>query len=242
MKLRLFTFPNILTLCNLLSGCAAVIFALCINDLEQAFWCVLVAAVFDFLDGFAARLMEVSSPVGKELDSLADMVSSGVAPTAGMLTLAWQAGSSWWAADTGGPWSWIVLLLAVGTALRLAKFNLDERQATEFIGLPTPACAMFFASVGYIMQQNAAAAPPVAAIVASVVFSLLLISPIPMFALKFKHFDFAGNELRYIFLGISLVLLGLYQVRALPFIILAYILVSIVRFLIRRGKSPKISA
>ena len=68
MKLRLFTFPNILTLCNLLSGCAAVIFALCINDLEQAFWCVLVAAVFDFLDGFAARLMEVSSPVGKELD------------------------------------------------------------------------------------------------------------------------------------------------------------------------------
>ena len=101
---------------------------------------------------------------------------------------------------------------------------------------------MFFASVGYIMQQNAAAAPPVAAIVASVVFSLLLISPIPMFALKFKHSDFAGNELRYIFLGISLVLLGLYQVRALPFIILAYILVSIVRFLIRRGKSPKISA
>ena len=203
MKLRLFTFPNILTLCNLLSGCAAVIFALCINDLEQAFWCVLVAAVFDFLDGFAARLMEVSSPVGKELDSLADMISFGLAP---------------------------------------AKFNLDERQATEFIGLPTPACAMFFASVGYIMQQNAAAAPPVAAIVASVVFSLLLISPIPMFALKFKHFDFAGNELRYIFLGISLVLLGLYQVRALPFIILAYILVSIVRFLIRRGKSPKISA
>ena len=80
MKLRLFTFPNILTLCNLLSGCAAVIFALCINDLEQAFWCVLVAAVFDFLDGFAARLMEVSSPVGKELDSLADMISFGLAP------------------------------------------------------------------------------------------------------------------------------------------------------------------
>ena len=135
-----------------------------------------------------------------------------------------------------------VFILVAFSALRLAKFNLDERQATEFIGLPTPACAMFFASVGYIMQQNAAAAPPVAAIVASVVFSLLLISPIPMFALKFKHFDFAGNELRYIFLGISLVLLGLYQVRALPFIILAYILVSIVRFLIRRGKSPKISA
>ena len=242
MKIKLFTISNLLTLSNLLCGMIATVAILTDGDLHLAFWLLVVAAVFDFLDGFAARLMEVSSPVGKELDSLADMVSSGVAPTAVMLTLAWQAGSSWWAADTGGPWSWIVLLLAVGTALRLAKFNIDDTQRTEFIGLPTPACAMFFASVGYIMQQNAAAAPPVAAIVASVVFSLLLISPIPMFALKFKHFDFAGNELRYIFLGISLVLLGLYQVRALPFIILAYILVSIVRFLIRRGKSPKISA
>ena len=225
MKLRLFTFPNILTLCNLLSGCAAVIFALCINDLEQAFWCVLVAAVFDFLDGFAARLMEVSSPVGKELDSLADMISFGLAPASILYSIYVATGGD----ELSG---FAVFILVAFSALRLAKF----------IGLPTPACAMFFASVGYIMQQNAAAAPPVAAIVASVVFSLLLISPIPMFALKFKHFDFAGNELRYIFLGISLVLLGLYQVRALPFIILAYILVSIVRFLIRRGKSPKISA
>ena len=224
MKLRLFTFPNILTLCNLLSGCAAVIFALCINDLEQAFWCVLVAAVFDFLDGFAARLMEVSSPVGKELDSLADMISFGLAPASILYSIYVATGGD----ELSG---FAVFILVAFSALRLAKFNLDERQATEFIGLPTPACAMFFASVGYIMQQNAAAAPPVAAIVASVVFSLLLISPIPMFALKFKHFDFAGNELRYIFLGISLVLLGLYQVRALPFI-----------FLIRRGKSPKISA
>ena len=235
MKLRLFTFPNILTLCNLLSGCAAVIFALCINDLEQAFWCVLVAAVFDFLDGFAARLMEVSSPVGKELDSLADMISFGLAPASILYSIYVATGGD----ELSG---FAVFILVAFSALRLAKFNIDDRQATEFIGLPTPACAMFFASVGYIMQQNAAAAPPVAAIVASVVFSLLLISPIPMFALKFKHFDFAGNELRYIFLGISLVLLGLYQVRALPFIILAYILVSIVRFLIRRGKSPKISA
>lgn len=179
--------------------------------------------------------MEVSSPVGKELDSLADMISFGLG--ARQHSLFDLCGDGRRRAV-----GFAVFILVAFSALRLAKFNLDERQATEFIGLPTPACAMFFASVGYIMQQNAAAAPPVAAIVASVVFSLLLISPIPMFALKFKHFDFAGNELRYIFLGISLVLLGLYQVRALPFIILAYILVSIVRFLIRRGKSPKISA
>ena len=147
MKLRLFTFPNILTLCNLLSGCAAVIFALCINDLEQAFWCVLVAAVFDFLDGFAARLMEVSSPVGKELDSLADMISFGLAPASILYSIYVATGGD----ELSG---FAVFILVAFSALRLAKFNLDERQATEFIGLPTPACAMFFASVGYISGRS----------------------------------------------------------------------------------------
>ena len=132
MKLRLFTFPNILTLCNLLSGCAAVIFALCINDLELAFWCVLVAAVFDFLDGFFARLLEISSPVGKELDSLADMISFGLAPASILYSIYVATGGD----ELSG---FVVFILVAFSALRLAKFNLDERQTSEFIGLPTPA-------------------------------------------------------------------------------------------------------
>lgn len=138
MKIKLFTIPNLLTLSNLLCGMIATVAILTDGDLHLAFWLLVLAAVFDFFDGFTARLLHQSSPIGLQLDSLADMVSSGVAPTAVMLTLAWQAGSSWWAADTGGPWSWIVLLLAVGTALRLAKFNIDDTQRTEFCGLPSP--------------------------------------------------------------------------------------------------------
>ena len=236
MKLRLFTFPNILTLCNLLSGCAAVIFALCINDLEQAFWCVLVAAVFDFLDGFAARLMEVSSPVGKELDSLADMVSSGVAPTAVMLTLAWQAGSSWWAADTGGPWSWIVLLLAVGTALRLAKFNIDDTQRTEFCGLPSPAAAMLCGSLGLLFETSGLELPREAISAIAVVVGLLMISNLRMFALKFHGFGWKGNELRYGFIIAAVVTAVLLRGYAVPAIIVLYILVSLVRGLACRTK------
>ncbi len=109
MKIKLFTISNLLTLSNLLCGMIATVAILTDGDLHLAFWLLVLAAVFDFFDGFTARLLHQSSPIGLQLDSLADMVSSGVAPTAVMLTLAWQAGSSWWAADTGGPWSWIVL-------------------------------------------------------------------------------------------------------------------------------------
>ena len=239
MKLRLFTFPNILTLCNLLSGCAAVIFALCINDLEQAFWCVLVAAVFDFLDGFAARLMEVSSPVGKELDSLADMVSSGVAPTAVMLTLAWQAGSSWWAADTGGPWSWIVLLLAVGTALRLAKFNIDDTQRTEFCGLPSPAAGLFCASLGLLHAEGMLSLPYEAVLLAAAATAWLMISPIRMFALKFHGFGWTGNRLRYLFLGACVVLILTLGAYAIPAIFVLYVVVSLVRWLLQGRRATE---
>ena len=127
MKIKLFTISNLLTLSNLLCGMIATVAILTDGDLHLAFWLLVLAAVFDFFDGFTARLLHQSSPIGLQLDSLADMVSSGVAPTAVMLTLAWQAGSSWWAADTGGPWSWIVLLLAVGTALRLGGIQNDSK-------------------------------------------------------------------------------------------------------------------
>ena len=197
MKIKLFTIPNILTLCNLLSGCAAAVFALCVNDLQWAFWCVVVAAVFDFLDGFVARLLKSHSAIGKELDSLADMVSFGFAPAAVLYTMYAMTGGS-------DVWGFAVFVVAAFSALRLAKFNLDENQTTQFIGLPTPACALFFVSAGYLMQAGAFTAPAWVMIAAAVVFAGLLVCNVPMFALKFTHYRFAGNRVRYVFALCSL--------------------------------------
>ena len=208
MKLRLFTFPNILTLCNLLSGCAAVIFALCINDLEQAFWCVLVAAVFDFLDGFAARLMEVSSLVGKELDSLADMVSFGVAPAilAYFLIVRELPGGDFlhFATWTLGQQITAVMpvVIAPFSAYRLAKFNLDVRQATSFIGMPTPANALFWVCLVFgsyytpELYMTLFGKPGVLAS-SALILSILLISELPMFSLKISGFGWRENKIRY---------------------------------------------
>ena len=220
MKIKLFTIPNILTLCNLLSGCAAAVFALCVNDLQWAFWCVVVAAVFDFLDGFVARLLKSHSAIGKELDSLADMLSFGFAPAAVLYTMYAMTGGS-------DVWGFAVFVVAAFSALRLAKFNLDENQTTQFIGLPTPACALFFVSAGYLMQAGAFTAPAWVMIAAAVVFAGLLVCNVPMFALKFTHYRFAGNRVRYVFALCSLAALCAAGIAAIPFIILAYIVVSV---------------
>lgn len=236
MKIKLFTIPNLLTLSNLLCGMIATVAILTDGDLHLAFWLLVLAAVFDFFDGFTARLLHQSSPIGLQLDSLADMVSSGVAPTAVMLTLAWQAGSSWWTADTGGPWSWIVLLLAVGTALRLAKFNIDDTQRTEFCGLPSPAAAMLCGSLGLLFETSGLELPREAISAIAVVVGLLMISNVRMFALKFHGFGWKGNELRYGFIIAAVVTAVLLRGYAVPAIIVLYILVSLVRGLACRTK------
>ena len=236
MKIKLFTISNLLTLSNLLCGMIATVAILTDGDLHLAFWLLVLAAVFDFFDGFTARLLHQSSPIGLQLDSLADMVSSGVAPTAVMLTLAWQAGSSWWAADTGGPWSWIVLLLAVGTALRLAKFNIDDTQRTEFCGLPSPAAAMLCGSLGLLFETDGLELPREAIPAIAVVVGLLMISNVRMFALKFHGFGWKGNELRYGFIAAAVVAVVLLRTYAVPAIIVLYILVSLVRGLACRSK------
>ena len=236
MKIKLFTISNLLTLSNLLCGMIATVAILTDGDLHLAFWLLVLAAVFDFFDGFTARLLHQSSPIGLQLDSLADMVSSGVAPTAVMLTLAWQAGSSWWAADTGGPWSWIVLLLAVGTALRLAKFNIDDTQRTEFCGLPSPAAAMLCGSLGLLFETSGLELPREAISAIAVVVGLLMISNLRMFALKFHGFGWKGNELRYGFIIAAVVTAVLLRGYAVPAIIVLYILVSLVRGLACRTK------
>ena len=236
MKIKLFTIPNLLTLSNLLCGMIATVAILTDGDLHLAFWLLVLAAVFDCFDGFTARLLHQSSPIGLQLDSLADMVSSGVAPTAVMLTLAWQAGSSWWAADTAGPWSWIVLLLAVGTALRLAKFNIDDTQRTEFCGLPSPAAAMLCGSLGLLFETSGLELPREAISAIAVVVGLLMISNVRMFALKFHGFGWKGNELRYGFIIAAVVTAVLLRGYAVPAIIVLYILVSLVRGLACRTK------
>ena len=218
MKIKLFTIPNLLTLSNLLCGMIATVAILTDGDLHLAFWLLVLAAVFDFFDGFTARLLHQSSPIGLQLDSLADMVSSGVAPTAVMLTLAW---------------SWIVLLLAVGTALRLAKFNIDDTQRTEFCGLPSPAAGLFCASLGLLHAEGMLSLPYEAVLLAAAATAWLMISPIRMFALKFHGFGWRGNRLRYLFLGACVVLILTLGAYAIPAIFVLYVVVSLVRWLLQ---------
>jgi CDP-diacylglycerol--serine O-phosphatidyltransferase len=176
--------------------------------------------VFDFLDGFAARLFKVTSSIGKELDSLADMVSFGVLPSITMFQ--WIQSSAQFELI-----AFIALVIAVFSALRLAKFNIDTRQSDSFIGLPTPANALFITSLIFLPE-------PVrfwvftsnVLILISIVFAFLLVAPINLFALKFKSFSFGENQTRYLFLILSLVLILFLKAGALPIIILLYILLS----------------
>lgn len=239
MKIKLFTIPNLLTLSNLLCGTMATVAVLTYGDLKLAFWLLVLAAAFDFFDGFTARLLHQSSPIGLQLDSLADMVSSGVTPTAVMLTLAWQADSSWWATDTGSLWSWLVLLLAVGAALRLAKFNIDDTQRTEFCGLPTPAAGLFCASLGLLHAEGMLSLPYEAVLLVALATAWLMISPIRMFALKFHGFGWAGNRLRYLFLAACIVLILTLRTYAIPAIFVLYVVVSLVRWLLQGRKTAE---
>lgn len=220
MKIKLFTFPNILTLCNLLCGAGATVAALRYGDLFWPLVLIVTAAVFDFLDGFAARLLNSYSPLGKELDSLADCISFGMAPAAVLLNVYYAAGGE-------GLWGYSVFVLAAFSALRLAKFNIDENQTTQFIGLPSPASALLVAASGYMVGTGQYAVGPWFAVGLAAVLSYLLVCNVPMFALKFKHYGFRGNEVRYIFAVCALLSLAIWHIVAIPFIIVAYVAVSL---------------
>jgi CDP-diacylglycerol--serine O-phosphatidyltransferase len=227
--------PNAITCLNLFSGCIAVVMAFR-GLFFYALLFVILAAVFDFFDGFAARLLHASSPIGKELDSLADMVSFGVAPSVVVFTqLSWLDGA-------GKFLPFGAFLIAVFSALRLAKFNVDDRQTTSFIGLATPANALFFMGLfaivdpltpvaSYLEPHRGLIHPilfqPAVVMLLVVFFSCLLVSEIPMFSLKFKSFRWEDNRVRFIFLGLSLILLVTLQFVALSFIILLYLLSSV---------------
>ena len=230
MKIKLFTIPNLLTLSSLFCGSLAVISALVYGDLELTFWLTVAAGVFDYSDGFAARLLKCPSAVGVELDSLSDMVSFGFAPAAVLFVL-WND----FLPVDAQPWlryggSVLCFMVVAFSALRLAKFNIDETQHTEFCGLPTPANAFFFIALGWMNAKSGFDLGYWLLLLAPVM-SWLLISPVRMFAFKFRSFAFKGNELRYAFIALTVVLLVALGVRAVPVIILLYVVVSAVRWI-----------
>ena len=218
--------PNFITSLNLFTGCVAVLLAFR-GDYQGAFIAILVAAVFDFLDGFAARLLKAYSAMGKELDSLADMISFGLAP--GMIVyslLSSTAGQSEWLPYLG-------FLIPVFSGLRLAKFNIDDRQTSSFIGMPTPANAIFWAGMAFsfspFLTENAWVL-----IVLTVLFSYLLVAELPMFALKVKSLKWKENQIQYIFLIGCILMLAFLQLSAFAPIIGWYILLSIITFIFRK--------
>ena len=213
--------PNTITCLNLISGCIATYFAFQ-SDCELALLFIVIGAVFDFFDGMSARLLHVSSPIGKELDSLADDITFGFAPSA--IVFSFLSGLHIHIPLL----PFLAFVMAAFSALRLAKFNLDERQAMGFIGLPTPANALFWGALIVGLGEQLAAMPYVEWIVLAMVFvsSYLLVSEIPMFALKFKTWGWKGNEIKYLFLLTCIPLLLCFQVTGIAIIIAWYVILS----------------
>ena len=221
-----------LTLANLLAGCAAIVFTLQYHAYETAFWLIIAAAVFDFLDGFAARLLKQTSPLGVQLDSLADDVTFGLAPAIVMYDLYIHSTSYYGLSPEVMGWlKWGVLIIAAFSVLRLAKFNIDTTQTAEFEGLPTPANALMLMSLAVLAETGKVVLHQEVILVISLAASLLLISPIRMFALKFKSFGIKGNELRYGFIVAALALIILVPAYSLLAIIVLYIALSTLRWL-----------
>lgn len=224
--------PNSITCCNLLSGCISILM-LCNGIPELAAIMIFIAAVFDFLDGFAARLLKAYSPLGAQLDSLSDVVSFGVAPSfimyhflnkvvsyemAGINMLAMPA-----------------FFLAAFSALRLAKFNIDDRQTTSFIGLPTPAMAIFIASLALTVKGNSLQfmgnlmTNPYFLYAVVLIFSFLMVSEIPFLSLKIKNLKFRENKYIYFIAVFAIVMFAVMQWSSIPFIMLFYVLMSMVK-------------
>ena len=215
--------PNTITCLNLISGCIATYFAFD-SDYKMALLFIVIGAVFDFFDGMTARLLHVSSPIGKELDSLADDITFGFAPSAMMFSFLCSFHIHFPLIP------FLAFIMAAFSALRLAKFNLDERQAMGFIGLPTPANALFWGAL-IVGSGDWLSSLPYAVwiILAMVLFcSYLLVSEVPMFALKFKTWGWQGNEIKYVFLLTCIPLLILMGISGLAAIIAWYVLLSIV--------------
>ena len=256
--------PNLFTLGNLFCGCVAIVFAFGGNLVWSAYM-VGICCVFDFLDGLVARALNVHSEIGKQLDSLADMVSFGVVPGVIMFELIKFTflfnGQEEKLGLSGREFlvhnyfeeifPYIGFVVTIFSAIRLAKFNLDERQTNSFIGLPTPANAIFISSLpllimgpfaiinaeGFITHNLIYLMNLYSLIGITVISSFLLVSSLPLFALKFKNFLWADNKVRYVFLLLSLALLIIFKFAGIPLIIILYIILSIINNIITKKSS-----
>jgi CDP-diacylglycerol--serine O-phosphatidyltransferase len=216
--------PNAITCANLLSGCIGIVYAFN-GALETAAYFVLLSGIFDFFDGFAARLLHVKSDIGKELDSLADVISFGFLPGVVMFQLLSQS-------DFSSPYlPYFGFVITAFSALRLAKFNIDTRQTEDFIGLNTPMNTLFIVSLPFIQKdypEIIGSAPFLVGLI--VLVSWLLISEIKIFSLKFSSTSWAQNKIKYIFLILSVLLVAVLKFAAVPLILVMYIGLSVLHF------------
>lgn len=234
--------PNTITLCNLSCGCFGIVSLLeKSGSYTLSFYLIVLALIFDFLDGFIARILKVSSPIGKELDSLADMVTFGVFPSVimyrFMTDIACQSEQC-----TGllpkDYFAYSAFIIALFSALRLAKFNVDTRQEESFIGLPTPANAIFIASLpliyfGHTTQISSLLNPPLL-LVTTLVASYALVAELPLFSLKVKKFSIKEYPYQFTFILLTILLASVYQVVAIPFIIITYLILSCLKLFVKR--------
>lgn len=262
--------PNLLTAGNLVGGILAIIFSLT-GRIDLAPWCIFASAIFDFLDGFAARLLKVQNELGKQLDSLADMVTFGVAPGIivyhlllgrgntdyiGMVAYRNYIGLGFESGTLKNLLEWlpyIAFLIPIFALFRLAKFNLDTRQTSSFIGLPTPAMTLFFAVIP-VLALNAinlnsiggkmfewqdwfgvsVLLNPLFLILSTIIMSIMMVVELPLFALKFKGFGWKGNEIRYMFLTICVGMFATLLFWSIPLIIILYIILSVINNVINK--------
>jgi CDP-diacylglycerol--serine O-phosphatidyltransferase len=240
MKTRLKKhLPNAITCANLFSGCIGIVLAFQ-GELIAAAYAIFLSAIFDFFDGLASRVLKSFSGIGKDLDSLADMVSFGVLPAVIMYQIFLQAHQI---DKVSNYLNFIAFLIPVFSALRLAKFNVDCRQTENFIGLPTPANAILIASFPLIINHNNTyytpfLSNPYVLLCLVVIMCSLLVAEMPMMSLKFKNRDFNENIYRYLLLLFSAILILFFKFAAVPVVIIIYIILSIIQFKIAHDKVP----
>ena len=218
------TLPNLITLANLFCGCLGVAWAF-EGQLEWSVYMIWVCAILDVLDGLVARGLGVSSNLGKQLDSMADLVSFGLLPSAILYVICLEY--------LPYPWPFITFLVVVFSSLRLARFNLDSEQATNFRGLPTPASAILISSFPSIIHQNSdflrlGLEKPIFWLLLIGILSYLLISNIRLLGFKFQNYGWSENKYRYILIGLGVVLIATLGILAIPWILLAYIVISVI--------------
>ena len=223
--------PNAITCLNLFSGCVGITFAFN-NNLVYAGYAIIIAALFDFADGLIARAIDVYSVLGKELDSLADVISFGFLPSVIVYQLFLAAPQL---GELSTYLNYSAFLIAIFSALRLAKFNIDTRQSDHFIGLPTPANALLIASLPMIIAQagsfwSSYILNPYFLFIFSLGMGLLLVMEVPLISLKFRSFGWNENMLRYLLVLSAAVLILLFQFAAVPLIIFLYIVLSVIQF------------